>query len=91
MTLVLHVIFGAVAFIGSLMLGSTFGRQENLSKAQKAAIHMSYFGVLASTVLGFASAMGMGISLVGVIVAAVAYTGFVFFRPMKKVARKEEV
>ena len=86
-SLLLHAIFGLVAFAGSLTMSVRYQEEKaNLSKLTKVGMVMTYVGTLASSVLGFASATNNNPIVVGgLLVAALVYTGAVFFRPTKAV------
>jgi len=88
--LLLHVLFGVLAFVGAVFLGASFGRQPNLSSFQKLAISFTYVGVLASAVLGFVSAMGMSVPLGLVTIGIVVFTCLAFFLPEKTAVEEEE-
>ena len=87
-SLILHAIFGLVAFAGSLTMSVRYqAEKENLSKLTKAGMIMTYVGTLVSSVLGFASATNNNPIVVGgLLIAAVVYAFMAFFKPASKKA-----
>lgn len=85
MAITLHIIFGLVAFVGSVFSGAAFGEKfKELTFKQKLAIALSYVGVMGSTVLGISSRLENPIWLICITAAIVAFTGYSFFKPAKK-------
>jgi len=89
-SLILHAIFGLVAFAGSLTMSVRYqSEKENMSTLTKVGMAMTYVGTLVSSVLGFASATNNNPIVVGgLLVASLVYTGVAFFKPAK--ASKEQ-
>jgi len=86
MAIILHAIFGLVAFAGSIGMSIRFtAEKENLSTLTKVGMGMAYVGSIVSSVLGFASATNNNPIVVGgLILAAVIYSGVAFFKPAAK-------
>lgn len=78
LAILLHIVFGIIAFAGSLSLGASFGTEfKSLKISQKTAIILSYVGGVASSMLGI---IGMTTPVVAIILslALVVFTAFVF-------------
>lgn len=84
-----HIIFGIIAFAGSLSLGVSFGGDfKSLKSSQKIAVILSYVGGILSSILGIANMANTSVT-VGLSIALVAFTLFVFRGVFAKVSKAE--
>lgn len=85
MAITLHIIFGLVAFVGSVFLATAFGEKfKELTGGQKAGVVLSYFGTMGSTVLGISSRFENLTWLILISVAILAFTTIAFFKKNRK-------
>ena len=86
MSLILHAILGLAGVFGSVMMGTRFqAEKENLSALTKIGMVLSYIGIMASAILGLASATGNNVFAIGGLsLAAIAYGVQAFARPAAK-------
>ena len=88
MAITLHIIFGLVAFVGSVLLGNAFGEKfKELAFKQKSSIALSYVGIMGSTILGISSRFESPIWLISISVVVALFTAYAFFKPAKKAAK----
>ena len=85
MTILLHIVFGLVAFAGSIFSASAFGDKfAELTTKQKWAIALSYVGIMGSTILGFASTFENPMWMISITAVIAIITIRSFFKSSKK-------
>ena len=76
--IILHIVFGVIAFAGSLLTASSFiPKMKSLTLAQKAGLALSYVGIMGSTILGVSGSTST-VVLVAITAGVVAYTVYEF-------------
>lgn len=88
MAITLHIIFGLVAFVGSVLSATAFGEKfQSLTTMQKVAIALSYVGIMGSTILGISSRFESPVWLIVVSVAIILFTVYSVFKPARQVRK----
>ena len=90
-TIILHIVAGVTAFAGSVLMASSFlPKLSTLSTTQKWALALTYVGVMASTVLGFANNMTVTMLVLST-VAIVGFTAYEIIKNRKATKANQEI
>ena len=93
LAILLHIVFGFVAYAGSLTLADAFGVEfKDLSFKKKFGIAAAFIGGVASTVLGIGARFEGNAVMIGFIIINILFAVYTFgVRPAMKRAKAAKI